>query len=93
MTRHDPYGARDELKRRIVARLAPILDSPMVADDCAAAVMELFYDVRDDWDRIDVTTLGQSGESFIENRFLVARVPVQGVAWSRPVDRTVGEPS
>ena len=86
MTRHDPFGARNELRERIRVKLVNAEPGNLVE-----AIMSLFYEVYDDWDHIEVTTLGESGESFIENRFLVARVPVQGVAWSRPVDRTVGE--
>jgi len=91
VTRYDPYGARDELRRRIADVLTTIGSELVTAtpDLIAERVMTLFYSVEDDWDRIEVTTLGESGESFIDNRFLVARVPVQGVAWSRPVDRTV----
>ena len=88
MTRYDPWGPRDELKRRIEARLTAMLGAD-AARNAAIELIGLFWTVEDDWDRVDVTTVGQSGESFIDNRSLVARVPVQGVAWTRPVDRTV----
>jgi hypothetical protein len=88
MARRDPMGARDELKRRMAARLTAMLGAD-AARNAAIELIGLFHTVEDDWDRIDVTTLAESGESFIENRWLVARVPVQGVTWSRPVDRTV----
>jgi len=82
----DSWGARDELKRRIAAKLAPVaVDSESLAD----RVMTLFYTVEDDWERVETTTLDESGQSFIDNRWLVARVPVQGAPWPRPVDRTI----
>jgi hypothetical protein len=84
----DPWGARDELKRRIRAKLAAAAVDP---DALADRVMTLFYAVDDEWDRVETTTLGDSGERFIDNRWLVARVPVQGVHWERPVDRSVTE--
>jgi hypothetical protein len=84
----DPWGARDELKRRIRAKLAPAAVDP---DGLADQVMSLFYSVDDDWDQVETTTHGDSGQTFIDNRWLVARVPVQGVRYERPVDRSVTE--
>jgi hypothetical protein len=92
----DPLGAREELRQRIAAAIPQeLITTPHLAGDLtrleiADAVMKLIYQVDDDWDRIDTTTLGQTGESFIDQRWLVARVPVQAVHWTRPVDRTVG---
>lgn len=86
----DPLGPKAELRERIMAALIPVLRrGPAQADDYADAVMKLFYSVEDEWHRIEVTALGQAGESFIDNRFIVARVPVQAVNYERLVDRNV----
>lgn len=94
---HDPIGARRELRDRIKAKLAGAnraLNTRIIdldVDALAGAVMELFYEVGDEWMRVDVTTLAEAGvvESWIDNRFLVARVPAQGVHMERRTDRTV----
>lgn len=87
MARHDPIGARDELRERIKAKLEAGNDEApgLLAD----RVMTLFYRVEDWWEQLDVTTLGEPGESFVENRYLLAYAPVQGFSYTRPVDRTV----
>jgi hypothetical protein len=79
-----------ELRERILAKLIPVLrQGPAMADAYADAVMSLFYEVADDWDRIDITTLGESGRTFLDQRWLACRVPVQTVEYRRPVDRRV----
>jgi hypothetical protein len=93
----DPLGAREELRQRIAAAIpAELIATPHLAGDLtrreiAEAVAKLFYTVEDEWQRMDITTLGEAGrkESWIDNRFLVARMPVQGVAGERKIDRTV----
>lgn len=88
----DPYGARDELRRRIAAKLR--LDHNLTDQDCehaAQLVAAMFYTVDDDWDYADITPMSYHGRQWLENRYLVARMPVQGIAFERPVDRTVIE--
>jgi hypothetical protein len=93
VSRHDPIGAKNELRDRILSKLAPYLSAAEVDDELIRfvvdQVMDLFPAVEDYWERIDITTLNESGESFIENRWLLTRVPVQGYHWTRPIDRSV----
>jgi len=79
----DSYGARQLRQDQSLTDQ----DADRVADTVAA----MFWTVQDDWDSTDITPVGYAGKQWLENRYLVARMPVQGVAMERPTDRTVGE--
>lgn len=78
----DPWGVRNELRERI--RAAVTSAEP---DNAVDAIMALFYDVDEEWHRIDVTALSDPGQSFLDQRWIIARIPVQVVPYERPVDR------
>jgi hypothetical protein len=83
-------GPREELRQRIAAKLRPLTtDEEALAEAFMDAVMPLFYDVQDEWDRVDTTRMGSSGEEWLDQRWLVARIPVQSQAYERKPDRTV----
>ena len=70
------------------AELIELVNQALQADSPAEAIVALFWDVRDEWEEIDITTLGQyPGSDIMWNRYLVARIPRQGV--HRRPDRTV----
>jgi hypothetical protein len=83
-----PSSPRQELRAHIEAKLAG--DSPVPVID---RIMEMFYTVEDDWDRIDTSTFagGGPGTRWLDQRFLVARVPVQSVRGERLTDRSVSQ--
>lgn len=85
----DPIGARHELSERIKAKLVQRGASGSDVDRWAAAVMELVHAVEDEWDRLDVTPMSYAGEQWIDQRYLVVRIPAAGVHISRPLNRTV----
>lgn len=93
----DPFGPRRELRDRIKAQLATALGilghGPTLAAEAprlAAAVMSLFRDVRDDFDEVDITTMGDGeGSVYLWQRSLVATTkPVQVEQKSQPIRRS-----
>jgi hypothetical protein len=86
-----PTSARDELRRLVMAKLLEV--TGVEIDGIAAdGIMRLFFAVEDEWDRTYITTWGDGGnEKWLDQRYLVARVPVQTVAGERRVER--GAPS
>ena len=87
MTR--PTSPRDELRALVLSKIVQGLASCSSPARWADTVMELFAQVGDEWDRIDVSTVSQGrGTSAIEQRWLVARVPAQMVRNERPTERT-----
>lgn len=77
-----PTTPRDEFQALIAQALK--------SGDPPAAIAKLAYDVRDEWQEVDVSTFGQGPRSeFVINRWLVVRIPRQGI--SKRADRTVTE--
>ncbi|MGE5830640.1 MAG: hypothetical protein ACM30G_20070 [Micromonosporaceae bacterium] len=87
----DPIvGPHSELRARILAKIAgPLGGAGPTAEEIADAVMGLFYTVVDDWDQIDVTEFRDDGRRYLDQRWLVARVPVQAQNYERIADRSV----
>lgn len=85
---YDPLGARAEMKALIAAqlRLKHAL-APSEAENQAETVVSLFSNFGDDWDTADTTTMGYNGRTWMEIRFLTARMPVQSTNFERPTRR------
>lgn len=83
-------GARHELHQRIAAQLRiHLADDEEFISEVADKVMSLFQHVDDYWDRVDVSLFSTDGQSFLEQRWLVARACVQAQPHDRVADRTV----
>ena len=87
--------ARKELRDLIAAKIdekmrSERLDDNFDGQDYAEAVLALFHDVADDWDSIDVSTLGDvPGSQTLEQRWLVARIPRESRERNLTPDRNV----
>jgi hypothetical protein len=86
-------AARAELRARISAHLiADGAVSTEIAVGLSYSLMDLFQYVEDEWNDLDITTLGeQRGSAVLQQRFLVARVVAETV--ERRPNRTVGTAS
>lgn len=85
----DPFAVRNELRARVLAKLSRVLTDDAAAL-CADALMELFYEIDEEWQRIEVTTVGESGESFLDQRWITTRIPVgDAVPYTRTPNRSV----
>lgn len=80
-------GPKTELRQRIAAK---ITGKVMPSEEAAIvdAVMSLFYTVADYWDDAEITTFGDDGQVWLEQRWLVARIPVQSQRHERLANRT-----
>lgn len=69
--------AKQELRDLIRAKLT---DHMMTLEQATDAVMTLFYDAADEWESIEVTTMGElPARRYLDQRWLVARVPRESV--------------
>ncbi|MGW9196068.1 hypothetical protein [Micromonospora chersina] len=81
---------RDLIEAKMRARLNEMSIEFFGEDDLADSVMELFYEVADDWDSIDVSTMADGpGGKLLDQRWLVARVPREARHRDMVPDRTV----
>lgn len=81
--------SKAELLHRIEARLTSASDVALTIPQIAAVVTGMFYSVSDEWESLEATTLGTDGQTWIEQRWLVCRIPVQTQEHKRVADRTV----
>ena len=78
-------SARDELQRRLMFKLAEAgIENAEVA---ARIVVEAFYRVSDSWQSTNITTFSDDGFVELEDRYLVAEMPVQHQRHERLAER------
>lgn len=79
----------DELRELVLAKLVAVADDyppatwPASAPALADEIMSLFHVAEQDWEILDITTLGDGKERWIKQRWLVARVPSRAETWER----------
>ncbi|HEY9413319.1 MAG TPA: hypothetical protein VIQ30_01045 [Pseudonocardia sp.] len=83
--------ARQELHNLIKDRIVRAQQRDNDPERLAAAVMALVHEVTDDWEHIDISTLGEEpGSHFLDQRWLMVRVPRESQHRRLPTpDRTV----
>ena len=86
-------AAREELRTLIAKKMRDKLTmGDTAAGQIADAVMDLFYDVDDDWDHVDTRTyidVGNHGDRWLDQRSIVAKVGRDSVEHVREPDRGV----
>ena len=76
----------NEPKRELLKLIRSKLTDGMTADDVIQALRPMLFEVSDDWDEIDVTTLDQAVSEVLDQRWLVVRIPREAVRRSgRPM--------
>lgn len=81
-----PYDARTELRALLYSKIS----AGTRTDESVDAVMRLFYEVREEWDSIDISTMAEgAGTSLLDQRWIVVRIPRESVRRFRRPQRSV----
>jgi hypothetical protein len=81
----------NEPKRELLNLIRSKLSDGMTPYEVVDAIARIFYEVGDDWEEIEVTTLGSPDRELLDQRWLIARIPREAVQRTvRRPDRTVG---
>lgn len=78
-------GPRAELRYLIGSKIAAGMTPAQVVD----AIMALFHSVDDEWQELDVSSVADPG-AFLDQRWLVCRIPRQADLKRRVPDRIAG---
>lgn len=79
-----------DVRQELAALIASKIRPGMSPQEAAEAVIALTFGIEETWEAMDVTTLADLPDrAYIDERWIIVRIPREGVRRERKADRRV----